>query len=223
MATMDEEQLRAVTLGEPTQVNGTIELEEYDDAWPALYAAEAEKITSALGPKMLQLEHVGSTSVPGLAAKPIIDILLVVASSADENAYVPQLEQAGYTLRIREPEWYEHRLLKGSGINLNLHVFSDGCPEINRMLLFRNRLRKVESERRLYEEEKRKLAAQHWKFVQEYADAKTAIVEQIIQRASTPYSPPHSYGNSWESQPGYESRGPNAPNEPWGKDPWTDA
>ena len=91
--------------------------------------------------RVLRLEHVGSTSIPGLAAKPIIDIVLVVADSADEAAYVPALEAAGYVLRIREPGWFEHRVLNGPDTKVNLHVFSDGCPEIGRMLAFRDRLR----------------------------------------------------------------------------------
>jgi GrpB-like predicted nucleotidyltransferase (UPF0157 family) len=87
------------------------------------------------------LEHVGSTSVPGLAAKPIIDILLIVPDSSDEPAWLPDLEAAGYVLVIREPDWYQHRCLKGPDTNVNLHVYSPGCPEIERYLIFRDRLR----------------------------------------------------------------------------------
>ena len=90
---------------------------------------------------MQLLEHAGSTSVPGLAAKPRIDIMLAVPDSADEPSYVPALEAAGYVLRIREPDWYEHRVFKGPDTDVNLHVFSAGCPEIARMLLFRDWLR----------------------------------------------------------------------------------
>jgi GrpB protein len=94
-----------------------------------------------LGERVVRLEHVGSTSAPGLAAKPIIDIPLVVPDSADEPAYVPDLEAAGYRLVIREPEWFQHRCFKGPDSNVNLHVYSPGCPEIKRYLLFRGRLR----------------------------------------------------------------------------------
>lgn len=110
----------------------------YDDDWPRLFEREAERIRGALGNHALQIEHVGSTSVPGLAAKPVIDIVLVVADSADESAYVPDLEVAGYVLRIREPDWFEHRLLKGPDTNVNLHVFSRGCSEVQVMLDFRD-------------------------------------------------------------------------------------
>jgi GrpB-like predicted nucleotidyltransferase (UPF0157 family) len=86
-------------------------------------------------------------------------------------------------LRIREPDWYEHRVFKGPDTDVNLHVFSPGCPEIDRMLLFRDHLRSNESDRRLYERTKRELAQKEWKYTQNYADAKTAVVEEIIARA----------------------------------------
>jgi GrpB-like predicted nucleotidyltransferase (UPF0157 family) len=130
------------------------------------------------------VEHAGSTSVPGLAAKPIIDIVLVVASSADEPAWLPDLERAGYELRIREPGWFEHRVLKGGGTNVNLHVFPAGCEEVARMLLFRDHLRRNAGDRALYERVKRELAGRPWKYVQEYADAKSAVVAEIMARAA---------------------------------------
>src|SRR5262249_27232018 len=134
-------------------------------------------------------EHTGSTSVPGLAAKPIIDITLVVADSADEPAYVPALEAAGYVLRIREPDWHEHRGLKGPDTIVNLHVFSRGCAEIERMLIFRDRLRSDDAERELYEAVKRELAEKDWEYVQHYADAKSEVVEAIIARARAAEEP----------------------------------
>jgi GrpB-like predicted nucleotidyltransferase (UPF0157 family) len=181
-----EDELRAVTVGELQPLAGAIDLADYDHAWPDLFRREVERIREILGERVLQLEHVGSTSVPGLAAKPIIDILLVVADSADEQAYVAPLEAAGYELRIREPDWHEHRVLKGPDTNINLHVFSAGSDEIERMLAFRDRLRTDESERVLYERAKRELAQQEWKYVQDYADAKSEVVEGIIARALAP-------------------------------------
>lgn len=183
MRTTTEDELRAVTVGEPQRLDGTITLAEYDPAWPGQFAVEADKIRGALGERALLLEHVGSTSVPGLAAKPILDILLVVANSADESAYVPALEQAGYVLRIREPNWYEHRLLRGIGPAVNLHVLSPDCAETERMLLMRDWLRTHPDDRELYERTKRQLALKTWQFVQNYADAKTAVVEDILARA----------------------------------------
>lgn len=180
---MDEEQLRKVTLGELVPHNGPVRLVEYDSAWPSIFLHQAERICAALGDRVVRLEHVGSTSVPRLAAKPIIDILLVVEDSADENAYVAALEAAAYVLRIREPEFHEHRMFQRSDVDLHLHVFSRGCPEIERMLLFRDRLRTDDTDRELYERTKRDLARRQWRYVQDYADAKTAVVEEILARA----------------------------------------
>jgi GrpB-like predicted nucleotidyltransferase (UPF0157 family) len=106
-----EEQILTARIGPVQPLNGQVYLAEYDPAWPQMYAAEAAKIRAALGERALLLEHVGSTSVPGLAAKPLIDILLVVADSNNEAAYVPALEGQGFALRIREPDWYQHRML----------------------------------------------------------------------------------------------------------------
>jgi len=121
--------------------------------------------------------------VPGLAAKPIIDVTLVVADSRAEDAYAPALEAAGYVLRIREPEWYEHRMFKGPDTDTNLHVFSDGCPEIDRMVMFRDWLRSNASDRDLYARTKLALARKEWTYVQNYADAKTQVIEEIMERA----------------------------------------
>ena len=178
-----EAELQAVRL-QKVEVHGKpIELADYDPAWRELYEREAEKIRAALGDGVVVLEHAGSTSVPSLAAKPIIDIVLAVPDSADESAYVPPLEQAGYVLTIREPDWHQHRLLKGSDPTVNLHVFSQGSPEVERMLVFRDRLRANEAERMLYERTKRELAERTWTYVQDYADAKTQVVEAILARA----------------------------------------
>src|SRR5690348_1091394 len=130
-----EEEILAARVGETVPLNGPVLIADYDPAWPALFNREAQRIHSVLGDRVIMLEHVGSTSVPGLAAKPRIDMLLVVPNSADEPSYVPALEGAGYVLRIREPDWYEHRMLKGPDTDVNLHVLSPGCPEIERMML----------------------------------------------------------------------------------------
>ena len=178
-----DEQIRAATIGEPWRADGPIHLAEYDPEWPALYEREAARIQSILGDGVRLLEHAGSTSVPGLSAKPVIDIVLAVPDSADESAFVPPMEAAGYVLRIREPDWFEHRLFKGPDTNVNLHVFSEGCPEIERMLAFRDRLRTHDDERIRYGDTKRELAAREWTYVQYYADAKGEVVEGIIARA----------------------------------------
>src|SRR5215469_1145589 len=138
---ISDEDLAKVLIGPVTPHNAPITLAEYDPDWTILFAREASRIRAALGNTVIHLEHAGSTSVPGLAAKPVIDIVLVVPDSADEPGYVPAMEAAGYVLRAREPNWYEHRFFKGPDMNINLHVFSPGCPEIARMLGFRDWLR----------------------------------------------------------------------------------
>ena len=179
----NEADLRAVTIGEPTRADGPITLADYDPGWPALYEHEAARIRAALGDRVLLLEHAGSTSVPGLAAKPVIDIVLGVADPADEAAYVPDLETAGYVLRIREPDWFEHRMFKDTDPSVQVHVFAADSTEIVRMLAFRDRLRRHDDERLLYEKTKRELGARKWTFVQDYADAKGEVVEGIVARA----------------------------------------
>lgn len=178
-----ELELRAVTIGPLEELNAPITLSEYDPVWPVLYEEEERRVRDALGERALRIEHNGSTSVPGLAAKPIIDMLLVVADSADEASYVPDLERAGWVLRIREPDWHEHRLLKRRDPDVNLHVHSEGDPEIDRILAFRDRLRADANERQRYEDAKRALARRRWKYVQNYADAKSEIIEEILSRS----------------------------------------
>ncbi len=184
-ALRSDEEIRAATVGELPVHGTTIHLAAYDPAWPGLFQLEAARIRATLGDRVLRLEHVGSTSVEGLAAKPVIDIVLAVQDSSDEPAYVPDMEAAGYVVRIREPDWFEHRLFKGPDTNVNLHTFSECCGEIDRMTGFRDWLRTHDDDRDLYERTKRDLAVREWRFVQHYADAKTRVVEDIIARATT--------------------------------------
>ncbi|MBD0337664.1 MAG: GrpB family protein [Thermoleophilia bacterium] len=178
-----EANLAGAWIGDPKPLDGEVVLAEYDPRWPELYACEEERIRAALGGRALLVEHVGSTSVPGLPAKPIVDIVLAVEDSADEPSYAPQLEAAGYVLRIREPDWFEHRAFKGPDTDVNLHVFTAGSAEIERMLAFRDHLRADVADRELYLRTKRDLAARTWRYVQHYADAKSEVVEEILARA----------------------------------------
>ena len=165
------------------KLQAPIELRDYDPAWPELYEREESRIRSILGERVVRVEHAGSTSVPSLPAKPVIDIVLEVLSSANEATYVPDLEAAGYVLTIREPEWFEHRVFKGPDTKVNLHVFSANTTETDRMLLFRDWLRTNAADRELYAAAKRDLAARDWTYVQQYADAKTAVVLEDRNRA----------------------------------------
>ncbi len=178
-----EELLRKVTIGELAVLAGPVALSDYDPEWPRVFEHLAGDIRSELDDRVRLLEHAGSTSVPDLAAKPIIDIVLAVADSANEASYVPPLEALGYVLRIREPEWFEHRVLKQTDPAVNLHVFTEGASEISKMLAFRDWLRSHDDDRLLYESTKRDLAAREWKYVQHYADAKTDVVAAIMARA----------------------------------------
>lgn len=167
----------------PERVDGSIELAEHDPAWSAQCADEQERIRAALGSRALRLEHVGSTSVPGLSAKPVLDVVLVVTDPAQEAEYVPALQDLGYALHVREPGWYAHRLLTGRNPGVNLHVFPPACPEVERMVRFRDFLRAHAQERDTYERAKRRLAAARWDRVQDYAEAKSSVVADIQARA----------------------------------------
>ena len=184
-----DEEIAAFTIGALAPLDAVIDLRPYDPEWPSTYMREAAAVRAVLGERVVLLEHAGSTSVPGLAAKPIIDMVLEVPDSSAEPAYVPDMEAAGYVLRIREPDWFEHRLFKGPRVSVNLHVFSAGCPETRRMLAFRDHLRAVDADRELYVRTKQVLAARTWRHVQHYADAKSAVVADIMTRA-LPDGPP---------------------------------
>jgi GrpB-like predicted nucleotidyltransferase (UPF0157 family) len=178
-----EERLREVIIGEIEPQS--IVVADYDPAWPERFRREEARIRSSLGEAALSVEHIGSTSVPGLAAKPIVDILLVVEDSGDEPSYLPALEAAGYVLRVREPDFDEHRMFRTLEKDVHLHVFSAGSPEIERYLLLRDHLRENQEDRELYARTKRELASRDWPSMQHYAEAKTEVIEGIIARAAT--------------------------------------
>lgn len=175
--------LRRITEGELAPLTQPIRIVEYDPRWTLLFAREAERIAAALDDPCGCLSTSARPRCLVFAAKPRIDMVLAVDDSADESAYFPALEAAGYRLQIREPDWYEHRLLKGPEMDSNLHVFCAGCTEIDRMLLFRGWLRCTPDDRRLYQQTKRRLARRTWTYMQHYADAKIAVVEEILGRA----------------------------------------
>lgn len=169
-----------------------ITLWEHDPAWAAAFRRISARIREALGPRALVVEHVGSTAVPGLCAKAVIDIVLVVSDASEEASYAEALVSSGFDFHRREPEWHEHRMFKLTEPPTNLHVFSSGCPEVERMLRFRDLLRTQERARALYEARKRELAGREWARVQEYADEKTEVVERLLTWATD--SPGESTG-----------------------------
>ena len=172
--------LDAVLIGGREPAN--IVVSDYDVAWPARFQALADRVKGALGDQVRRLEHIGSTSVPGLAAKPIIDMLLIVDDVEDEAAFVPPLESAGFELRVREPD---HRMFRTPQRDMHLHVYAPGRAEERDYLDLRDWLRVSTEDRTRYETVKRHLAQQHWDDMNDYADAKTDVVLDILTRART--------------------------------------
>lgn len=155
---------------------------EYDDRWPGRFELERERLRRALGESALRVEHIGSTSVPGLAAKPIVDVLVAVADPEDESVTVPALTAAGYELRVREPG---HRMFRTPERDVHVHVWRHTDPEVARLLSFRDRLRESPEDRLAYERLKRELATREWSDMNHYADAKGELIGAILERATT--------------------------------------
>ncbi len=153
---------------------------DYDPAWPRRFDEERQRISAALGSNARMIEHIGSTSVPGLAAKPIIDILVPVDDVEDEVAYRPALEDAGYVLRVREPG---HRMFRTPELDVHVHLWGAGSEDVDRHVLFRDWLRRDERDRRDYEALKRLLAQRDFDDTNEYADAKGELIGEIMVRA----------------------------------------
>ena len=156
-----------------------IVIADYDPNWPRRFERERERIAAALRERALVIEHVGSTAVPGLAAKPIVDVLVAVADPEDISLAGP-LEAAGYGLRVREPG---HRMFRTPARDVHVHLWAQDDPEIARTLRFRDRLRADAADRADYERLKRALAGREWGDMNEYADAKTPLIEEILARA----------------------------------------
>ena len=179
-----EDEIRAYTIGELKRLSSPIVIADYDPVWPYVFRREAERISGALGSKAIRIEHAGSTSVPALAAKPVIDIVLAVAD-------VPPLKMPRYpTWRLRairrlfrESEPWQHRMLKGPGADINLYVYSAAARTSTACSMFRDWLRCHADDRALYARTKLALAAKQWKYIQNYADAKTAVIDEIVARA----------------------------------------
>lgn len=174
----DHDPLSGVLIGGREQV--PIVIMAYDEAWPQRYEVIRDRVRAALGPSALRIEHIGSTSVPGLAAKPIVDVLVTVRDVEDEAAFVPALERAGFLLRVREPQ---HRMLRTPARDVHVHLYEPDHDAVSAYLDLRDWLRVDAGDRALYERTKRELATHTWRDMNEYADAKTAVIVTILARA----------------------------------------
>ncbi|ASR38698.1 hypothetical protein BAY61_31005 [Prauserella marina] len=155
---------------------------EYDPSWPVRYERRAAELRAILGERARRIEHIGSTSVPGLAAKPIIDIVVGIDDPDDEQAYLPDLEAAGYDVRVKEPE---HRCLRIGEPDepVNLHCYPPEHVELRRYLAFRDQLRASDADRDRYAEIKWELAEREWRDVNYYAEAKWPVIAEILDHA----------------------------------------
>jgi GrpB-like predicted nucleotidyltransferase (UPF0157 family) len=157
-----------------------ISVVEYDERWPLRFREIAERLRQALAEDVVGVEHIGSTSVPGLAAKPIVDVLLTVADVSNETAYLPALESVGFQLRVREPA---HRMVRTPARDVHVHLYEPGRQEVRDHIDLRDWLRVDAEDRELYAATKRMLARQQGNDVNDYADAKTEVIADILARA----------------------------------------
>lgn len=169
--------LDVVLIGGPER--RPIEIADYDPAWPSRFDYHAGRVRNALGSGTC-VEHIGSTSVPGLAAKAVIDMLLIVRDIDDESDYLPALVQAGMVLRVREDG---HRMFRTRERDVHLHVYSDGAPEIQDYRDLRDWLAHDATDRALYASTKRSLADRQWADANYYAQAKDEVIALILDHA----------------------------------------
>ncbi|MGH9050517.1 MAG: GrpB family protein [Acidimicrobiia bacterium] len=156
-----------------------IEIVDYRPTWVDRFEAERARIEAALGPLARRVEHIGSTAVPGLAAKPIVDIMVTVGDPDDEQLYGPELERVGYVIRVREAG---HRMFRTPERDVHVHIWAAGGEDERRHLVFRDWLRSNADDRAEYERTKRTLAGRH-RDMNDYADAKRELIEQLVERA----------------------------------------
>jgi GrpB-like predicted nucleotidyltransferase (UPF0157 family) len=159
---------------------GPVKLVEYDADWPARFERLRGPLADRLGPTARRIEHVGSTAIPGMAAKPIVDVLVTVEDVEDEARYLPAIVELGYELRVRETG---HRMFRPPSRDAHVHVCNEGSREHHDYLLLRDWLRRSEKDRDDYGRLKRKLATEDWPDVNYYARAKGLLISEILNRA----------------------------------------
>jgi GrpB-like predicted nucleotidyltransferase (UPF0157 family) len=177
---LTEGQLQSISVGQRDTRRSAIELVPNDPAWAGHFARLSRDIRSALGSRLIAVEHVGSTAIPGLPAKPIIDIDATIYNPADESGYRDVLEGLGFALTIREPEWHQHRMFKLSDPRTNLHIYADNCSLPMRDVAFRDLLRNDRQAALAYSELKRELSSQEWSSSQHYAEGKSELIIDLL-------------------------------------------
>jgi GrpB-like predicted nucleotidyltransferase (UPF0157 family) len=173
-----DDELDAVLIG--GREAGSVQIVAYDPRWRTRFEDERQRIAAALGPQARRIEHIGSTSVPDLAAKPIIDILVELDDPEREQDYAGPLRAVGFELRVREPR---HRMFRTPDRDVHVHVWPTGCSESADYLTLRDWLRSHADDRRLYASAKRELAARQWRDMSYYAEAKSPVIAEMMARA----------------------------------------
>jgi GrpB-like predicted nucleotidyltransferase (UPF0157 family) len=160
----------------------TVVVQDPDPGWPVRFSAVRDLLEASLGGRALAIEHVGSTAVPGLAAKPIIDVLLTVADVEDEGAYAPALESAGLVLRVREPG---HRMFRFPEKDVHVHVHRPDDPAVTDLLDLRTDSGGRARTEPCTPRRSGRWPGREWPDMDHYADAKSAVIAEILSRART--------------------------------------
>ena len=160
-----------------------VEVVPYDPAWPQLFEEEAARIKQALGENCCEIHHIGSTSVPGLKAKPLIDILPVVYDLQKVDQATPLMEAMGYEDKRDFGIAFRHFFCKRQERRThNVHIFEIGSPEIEKHLIFRDWMRTHEGDRREYAQIKQQLADQFPDDSMAYSLGKNKFIKDILQK-----------------------------------------
>lgn len=164
---------------------GTVRLEPYQREWKVLFDSEAARLRSALGDRILAIEHVGSTAIQGLAAKPVLDVLVLTERQADADACVEPLQEMGYDYRDDDPVPDRHFLAKGPayGRTHYLSVTPRGSQTHRDQIDFRDYLRSHPDVARKYERLKRDLASEHPENRRAYTARKAKFIRDVLDRA----------------------------------------
>ena len=160
---------------------GSVTISEYDLAWPQAFAVEAVALRLIVGEFIREIYHFGSTSVPGAAAKPIIDIAAVVPELSLPTPVLRKLQDRGYGLNWIHVLPDRICLTKGTPVTHHLYLVTENCPTLSRWLSFRDALRASARHRRQYESLKRKLGSLHPHNRMAYTEGKSEFVQEVLE------------------------------------------